>query len=151
MVSRLGLEEVEAEIAGDRVRIVAKRAPGRTTVVTGGGSSQAMEIPLPTVQRPSAPEAAPAPAAPPAPSENPNWKKITAPMVGTLYRSSAPGSPPFVQVGDRVQENTVLCIIEAMKLMNEIKAEMNGTVREILVENGSPVEYGQPIFVIEPA
>ncbi len=72
-------------------------------------------------------------------------------MVGTFYRSSAPGSPSFVQVGDRVQENTVMCIIEAMKLMNEIKAEMAGTVRDILVENGNPVEYGQPIFVIEPA
>ena len=77
-------------------------------------------------------------------------KTITSPMVGTFYRAPAPDAPPFVQVGDHVKEDTTLCIIEAMKLMNEIKAEMRGKVVKILVENGMPVEYNQPLFLIEP-
>ncbi len=144
LVSRLGLEELEFQVAEERLRIVGKRAAVPAVV--------SHAAPPPTHEHspgPAAPAAPPLP--PPAPVDNPKWKKITAPMVGTLYRSSAPGSPPFVQVGDRVQDNTVMCIIEAMKLMNEIKAEMSGTVREVLVENGMPVEYGQPIFVIDPA
>ncbi|MGB9690817.1 MAG: acetyl-CoA carboxylase biotin carboxyl carrier protein [Candidatus Sumerlaeaceae bacterium] len=79
-----------------------------------------------------------------------NVKTINSPMVGTFYRAPAPDAPPFVDVGDRVKEDTTLCIIEAMKLMNEIKAEMRGKVVKILVENGMPVEYGQPLFLIEP-
>lgn len=75
---------------------------------------------------------------------------IKAPMVGTFYRAPSPDAPPYVEVGDPVKEDTVLCIIEAMKLMNEIKADCRGKVVKILVENGQPVEYGQPIFVIEP-
>ena len=71
-------------------------------------------------------------------------------MVGTFYRSPAPDAAPFVRVGDSVNEDTVLCIIEAMKLMNEIKAECKGRVNKILVENGVPVEYNQPLFLIEP-
>jgi acetyl-CoA carboxylase biotin carboxyl carrier protein len=67
-------------------------------------------------------------------------------MVGTFYRSSAPGEKPFINVGDSVDENTVVCIIEAMKVMNEIKAEMRGTVAKVLVEDGKPVQYGQPLF-----
>lgn len=80
-----------------------------------------------------------------------NWKTISSPMVGTFYRAPAPDSAPFCQVGDRVKEDTTLCIIEAMKLMNELKAEMKGRVAKILVENGVPVEYNQPLFMIEPA
>jgi acetyl-CoA carboxylase biotin carboxyl carrier protein len=146
LVSRLGLEELEFQVAEERLRIVGKRA-AVTAVVSHAAAASAEHSVGATA--PAPPAAAPAP--PPAPVDNPKWKKITAPMVGTLYRSSAPGTPPFVQVGDRVQDNTVMCIIEAMKLMNEIKAEMSGTVREVLVENGMPVEYGQPIFVIDPA
>jgi acetyl-CoA carboxylase biotin carboxyl carrier protein len=71
---------------------------------------------------------------------------VNSPMVGTFYRSSAPGEKPFINVGDSVDENTVVCIIEAMKVMNEIKAEMRGTVAKVLVEDGKPVQYGQPLF-----
>ncbi len=92
-----------------------------------------------------------APSAVPADEEDPNLKKITSPMVGTFYRAPAPDAKPYVDVGSRVEEETVMCIVEAMKLMNEIKAEMRGIVRRILVENGQPVEYGQPMFLIEPA
>lgn len=79
-----------------------------------------------------------------------NTKTILSPMVGTFYSAASPEAPPFVQVGDSVSEETVLCIIEAMKLMNEIKAEMKGRISRILVENGVPVEYNQPLFLIEP-
>jgi acetyl-CoA carboxylase biotin carboxyl carrier protein len=89
-----------------------------------------------------------APVAEPAPSE-PNGHVLKSPMVGTFYRSANPNSAPFVEVGAVVKEGDTLCIIEAMKLMNEIEADASGTVKAILVENGQPVEYGQPLFVIE--
>lgn len=76
--------------------------------------------------------------------------KILSPIVGTFYTASSPESPPFISVGQTVNEDTVVCIIEAMKVMNEIKAEAQGVIREILVENGSPVEYGQALFSLDP-
>lgn len=94
------------------------------------------------------PEAAPEPAAAP---PTPSGDTIKAPIVGTFYRASSPDTDPFVQVGDKVQVGEVLCIIEAMKLMNEIESEVSGTIKEILVENADPVEYDQPLFVIEPS
>ena len=81
--------------------------------------------------------------------EDENLTEIKSPMVGTFYRAPSPDSPPYVEVGDMVKSDTVLCIVEAMKLMNEIKAECSGKVMEILVENGQPVEYGQPMFKIK--
>ncbi|MVW73371.1 MULTISPECIES: acetyl-CoA carboxylase biotin carboxyl carrier protein [unclassified Bordetella] len=104
-----------------------------------------------------APEAAPAaapvaaaPAAAPAPEAAPvvQGHVVKAPMVGTFYRSPNPGAAPFVDVGQTVKEGDALCIIEAMKLLNEIEADKSGVIKEILVENGEPVEYGQPLFVI---
>ena len=92
--------------------------------------------------------AAPAPAAAPAEAAA---KRVTidSPLVGTLYRAPSPDAAPFVKVGDKVNADTVVCIVEAMKVMNEIKAEKSGVIRDILVENGSAVEFGQPLFVIE--
>ena len=90
--------------------------------------------------------AAAAPAAAPAPA---NRVTIDSPLVGTLYRAPSPEAAPFVKVGDKVTPDTVVCIVEAMKVMNEIKAEKSGVIRDILVENGSAVEFGQPLFVIE--
>ncbi|NES99846.1 MAG: acetyl-CoA carboxylase biotin carboxyl carrier protein [Sphaerospermopsis sp. SIO1G2] len=78
------------------------------------------------------------------------WVEVESPMVGTFYRASAPGEDPFVEVGDRVKTGQTVCIIEAMKLMNEIEAEVSGQVMEILVQNGEPVEYGQPLMRINP-
>ena len=91
---------------------------------------------------PAAPSAAPA-------SNSPSGTQVTSPMVGTFYRAPSPGADPFVEVGTQVKKGDTLCIIEAMKLLNEIEAEVSGTVKEILVDNGSPVEFGQPLFVIE--
>lgn len=107
------------------------------------------------VVQPAAPVAAPAPVpAPQAPAqEQPaaasDTTVVTAPMVGTFYRAPAPDADPYVKVGDVVEVGQPLCIIEAMKLMNEIEAEVSGRIKEILVENAQPVEYGQPLFVIE--
>ncbi|MGY6528608.1 MAG: acetyl-CoA carboxylase biotin carboxyl carrier protein [Cyanobacterium sp.] len=79
-----------------------------------------------------------------------NWKEITSPMVGTFYRASAPGEPAFVETGDKISVGSVVCIIEAMKLMNEIESEVTGQVMEIAVENGEPVEYGQTLLWVAP-
>lgn len=82
--------------------------------------------------------------------EDTNLVKITSPMVGTFYAAPAPDKPPYVQVGDKVKEDTVVCIVEAMKLFNEIEAEVKGEIVEVLVENGQLVEYGQPLFLVKP-
>ena len=102
------------------------------------------------------PASVPAPASPPTPEPtapsplDQKWTAITSPMVGTFYRASAPDEPPFVDSGDTVSKGQVVCIIEAMKLMNEIEAEVTGQVMEIAVENGEPVEYGQTLMWIKP-
>jgi acetyl-CoA carboxylase biotin carboxyl carrier protein len=99
---------------------------------------------------PSAPAAAPREAGRPAPTpETVALPEVVSPMVGTFYRSPSPDSAPFVQVGQSVTEDTVVCIIEAMKVMNEIKAEVRGTIIEVLVENGTPVQFGQPLFRVQ--
>lgn len=85
------------------------------------------------------------------PAEDPNISIIKSPMVGTFYRASSPESPPFVKVGDKLSAESVVCIIEAMKVMNEIHAEIAGTVTEVLIENNESVEYGQPLFKIKTA
>jgi acetyl-CoA carboxylase biotin carboxyl carrier protein len=97
------------------------------------------------------PAVAAAPVAAPvaAPEAAPTGHIVKSPMVGTFYRASAPGAPAFVDIGSVVKEGDTLCIIEAMKLLNEIDADASGTIRQILVENGQAVEYGQPLFIIE--
>lgn len=98
-------------------------------------------------------QSAPAPSAPiiaeiPVMPEAPSGHIVKSPMVGTFYRSSAPGTPPYVEIGSAVKEGDTLCIIEAMKLLNEIDTDVQGVVQQILVENGQPVEFGQPLFII---
>jgi len=95
------------------------------------------------------PGAPAAPAAAPAPAPEPKGHALKSPMVGTFYRAPSPGAPPFVEIGQSVSKGQTLCIIEAMKLLNEIESDVSGTVKAILVENGQPVEYGQPLFLIE--
>ncbi len=114
-----------------------------------------------TTQIITQPAAAPPPAPPAAPSEKPAEKpaaedsskylEITSPMVGTFYRSSSPDKPPYVKVGDTVESGTVVCIIEAMKLFNEIEAEVSGKIVKVMVEDAQPVEFGQVLFLVEPA
>ncbi|HOC89564.1 MAG TPA: acetyl-CoA carboxylase biotin carboxyl carrier protein [bacterium] len=119
----------------------------------GGGRGGAIEI----VTAPSLPAVTPLPhhtpaAMTPAPAENPGqYTEIKAPMVGTFYRAPAPEADPYIREGDAVEPGKVLCIIEAMKLMNEIEAECSGRIVKILAQNGQPVEYNQPLFLVEPA
>lgn len=119
------------------------------------GNQQAASVVTQTVM-PAAPVQAAvqapvqAPAAAPAPAAKPDKNKIIeSPIVGTFYRSSAPGAEPFVKPGTKVEPESVVCIVEAMKVMNEIKAEKGGVIKEILIENGQPVEFGQPLFILE--
>ena len=100
----------------------------------------------------AAPAAAPAPvAAPPAPAARPSGVAIKAPIVGTFYRAAAPEAPVYANVGDKIRKGQVVCIVEAMKLMNQIESDVEGTVLEVLVENGSPVQFGQELFRLGPA
>ncbi len=149
LVEDSAIEELEIEQEGVRIRIRK-----------GGGVTQTYlaDRALPAPQYLYDPLRAAAPGAPPAgesstdsPEAASTATAIKSPMVGTFYRSPSPDSPPFVQVGSLVQPETVVCIVEAMKVMNEIKAGMSGKISEILVENSTPVEFGQPMFHVVPA
>ena len=143
-----GLAELELENEGFRVRL---RREG-----TAGGAAHYTQSPAPSVP-PAKPEPAPAPSGPSHPgtqaataaSQDQDLHIIPSPIVGTFYRSPSPSADAFVKIGSSVEPDTVVCIIEAMKLMNEIQAETTGQVVKIYVENGQPVEYGQPLFGIK--
>ena len=109
---------------------------------------QVIAAPVAAMPAAAAPAAAPAAAAPAAPAQ-PSGHEVTSPMVGTFYRSSSPGAKPFAEIGQQVSEGDTLCIIEAMKMLNQIESDKSGKIVAILVENGQPIEYGQPLFVIE--
>ncbi|MFC5299844.1 acetyl-CoA carboxylase biotin carboxyl carrier protein [Azospira restricta] len=138
LVQESGISELEVTEGEEKVRIAKHFAApaGQTTYMM--------------------PAAAPMPMAAPAAGtssvdlddEEPEGHAVKAPMVGTFYRSSSPGAEPFVEVGQTVKEGDTLCIIEAMKLLNEIEADASGTIKAILVENGQPVEFGEPLFII---
>jgi acetyl-CoA carboxylase biotin carboxyl carrier protein len=138
LVESSGIAELEISEGEERVRI-----------------TRSLAGPAPSPSPPARPEPATlviangsANTATPAPVPSPEGHVVKSPMVGTFYRSASPGAKPFVEVGDSVQVGDPLCIIEAMKLMNEIEADQAGTVKAILIENGQPVEYGQPLVVI---
>jgi acetyl-CoA carboxylase biotin carboxyl carrier protein len=140
LVEESGISELEITEGEEKVKIVK-----------GGGAQMAAPAPAPQpVQAaPAAPVAPPAPSAPAGqPDAGAEGHAVKSPMVGTFYRTPSPDAKPFVEVGQAVKEGQIICIIEAMKLMNEIECDKSGTVKAILVENGQPVEYGQPLFVI---
>ena len=129
-------------------------AEGKVRIVKSGGNvvQQFVAAPMQAAPMQAAPAAVAAPAAAaPAAEAAPaiSGHQVKSPMVGTFYRASSPGAKPFVEVGDQVKEGETLCIIEAMKILNEIEADKSGTVTRILADNGQAVEYGQPLFVIE--
>jgi acetyl-CoA carboxylase biotin carboxyl carrier protein len=144
LVADSGIAELEISEGEDKVRIVKSNAGPQTShvshVYTGpaSGNTSAPRSDAPAEAAVAAPAAAPAP----------EGKVIKSPMVGTFYRASAPGAEPFASVGSTITEGQSICVIEAMKLMNEIPADCAGVVKEILVENGQPVEFGQPLFVL---
>jgi acetyl-CoA carboxylase biotin carboxyl carrier protein len=142
LVSESNISELEITEADGKVRIVKADAH---TVAAAPVAAPAIAV------APAAAPVAPAPAAAaPAPApEAPAGHTVKSPMVGTFYRSSSPGSKAFVEVGSQVKEGDPICIIEAMKIMNEIEADKSGTISRILCENGQAVEFGQPLFIIE--
>ena len=142
LVEESGIAEIEVTEGEEKVRITRSVAAPAVQTVYAAAPVAAPAAAAPTASAPAAPAA---PAA--APANHANAQK--SPMVGTFYRAASPTSAPFVEVGQTVKEGQTLCIIEAMKLMNEIEAEKSGVVKAILVENGTPVEYGEPLFVIE--
>jgi acetyl-CoA carboxylase biotin carboxyl carrier protein len=143
LVAESGIAELEITEGEGKVKIVK---------FAQGGVPVAMAAPVNYVAAPaqSAPEAGSAAPATAAPAAAPviEGHVVKSPMVGTFYRASAPGAAAFVDVGSQVKAGDTLCIIEAMKLLNEIEADVGGTVKQILVENGQPIEYGQPLFII---
>jgi acetyl-CoA carboxylase biotin carboxyl carrier protein len=151
-MKRSDLTEFEVEEEGFKLRIKRQGGELVPTAFVGGGSTHPFPAAVVEAPRSAAPAPAPAaaPAAPAAGSgDEAGIAYVKSPMVGTFYRSPSPDSPPFVDVGSKVDEKSVVCIIEAMKIMNEIQAEVKGTIVELLVENGQPVEYGQRIFKVK--
>jgi acetyl-CoA carboxylase biotin carboxyl carrier protein len=153
MVDESDIDSLEISRFATRVRI-SKSPPvhltsGNTAGV--GSASVASESPIATHSAPADGSAvAGGEEAGGGAAADANVAAVESPMVGTFYRAPAPDAPPYVEVGDRVQKGQTLCILEAMKLMNELEAEVAGTVREVCIENGEPVEYGQVLFRIEP-
>jgi acetyl-CoA carboxylase biotin carboxyl carrier protein len=139
LLDESGISEIEITEGEESVRI-SRHSP------YGQASMPVNMVPQPVYAAPPAP--APPVAAVHAEVED-DGHAVKAPMVGTFYASSSPGSPPFVQVGDQVKEGDTLCIIEAMKMMNQIEADVGGTIKSIRAQNGDPVEYGQVLFVID--
>lgn len=150
-ISQSGLNEVNIETK--ELKLHVKREPDQKVLKSSAAPVIPVAAPMPAAHMPVA---APAPATPAAPKqEKPAaaGKKtldIKSPMIGTFYRSANPDSPPFISVGDKVTKGQTVCIIEAMKLFNEIESEVSGTVVKAMVENSSPVEYDQVLFVVEP-
>lgn len=140
-----GVGELELQRGKDRLRV---RKAGESLAPAAFAPAQAAAGPSPAA--PAETLAVPAPAAGPAKSAEAESVLVKSPIVGTYYESASPGAPPFVKVGDKVEVGQVLCIIESMKLMNEIEAEVAGVVSAKLVENGRPVEYGEALFAILP-
>ncbi|MEP7064271.1 MAG: acetyl-CoA carboxylase biotin carboxyl carrier protein [Betaproteobacteria bacterium] len=136
LVESSGIAELEIEEGEERVRITRSapahtQAPPATVIAT---AQQANTAPVPGAEAPASP--------------TPQGNVVKSPMVGTFYRSASPGGKAFVEVGDTIKEGDPLCIVEAMKLMNEIESDKAGVIKAIMCENGQPVEFGQPLFVI---
>jgi acetyl-CoA carboxylase biotin carboxyl carrier protein len=146
LVSESNISELEITEAEGKVRIV-KAGYGVPTTMMMQPAGQMMMQPAP--QQQAAPAAADAAPAPVAEAAAPTGHVVKSPMVGTFYRSASPGSKPFAEIGAAIKEGDPICIVEAMKIMNEIEADMSGTISKILVENGQAVEYGQPLFIVE--
>ena len=152
-VAKSGVSEVSLEQKDFRITIKAQETKNRVQEV--------IQVAVPQVAAPAvAPAAAPAVASAPAPASTPatkaeepkgNLVEVKSPMIGTFYRSSSPDKPPFVEVGSVIKQGDTVCIIEAMKLFNEIESEVSGKVVKVLVNDSTPIEYDQPLFLVEPA
>ncbi len=141
-VSKSGVNEVSIEQNEFKITIKTNQAP----TVVHATIPTAAAAPAPVALTPAAAPAAEAPA----PPDTSKYLTVRSPMIGTFYRSSTPEKPVFVNVGDEIKSGSVVCIIEAMKLFNEIESEVSGRIVKVLVDNASPVEYDQPLFLVEP-
>ncbi len=147
LINKTSIGEITIEEDGRKITIKQKKDPVQN--ITAFAPAQAAPVASPA----AAPAPAPAAPATPAKADTPkqdNLVTIKSPMIGTFYRQAGPGKPVFVNVGDEVSPGKVVCIIEAMKLFNEIESEVKGTIVKVLVEDASPVEYDQPLFLVEP-
>jgi acetyl-CoA carboxylase biotin carboxyl carrier protein len=148
MVNKSNIGEVTIEEKGFRLTVKQKEDPVQQ-VIAAPVQTQAIAAPQPVSSSQPAAEKTKQQEAPPAATDN--YITIKSPMIGTFYRSSSPDKPAFINVGDEIENGKVVCIIEAMKLFNEIESEVKGKVVKVLVEDASPVEYDQPLFLVEPA
>ena len=146
-VSKAGVSEVSLETS--EIKIVIKNA-GAVGQPQMNAAAPVMQVTAPQQMAP-APAQAPVPAAAPAGPDESKYVTVKSPMIGTFYRAAGPDKPIFVNVGDEIKPGKVLCIIEAMKLFNEIESEVSGRIVKILVDNSSPVEYDQPLFLVDPS
>ena len=144
-----GIDSVEINRAGTKIRISKTPPPAPVAAAAMPLPALPAALPAPALPAPASSSTGPAAAAAPAPASN--LIDVKSPMVGTFYRAPSPEAPPYAEVGTSVKKGQTLCILEAMKLMNELESEVDGVVREVLVENSDPVEYGQVLFRIEPA
>lgn len=154
-IAKAGVTEVEIEKKDFKITIKSEMPKKKGA---GAAAEATIQVPVPVATMPAAPvapavPAAPAPVAeaPKAASDEDNYITVKSPMIGTFYRRSAPDKPTFVEVGSTVGNGDVLCVIEAMKLFNEIESEVSGKIVKILVDDNSPVEYDQPLFLVDPS
>ena len=146
LIDESDVDSIEISRFGKRVRI--SKSPPIHVGASGASVSQAAGVSAASAT--PSPSAAPASAVEAEPAESDPASEVASPMVGTFYGAPAPDAPPYVEVGDTVRKGQTICILEAMKLMNELEAEVGGTIREVCVGNGDPVEYGQVLFRIDP-
>ena len=159
-IAKAGVTEVEIEKKDFKITIKSEMPKKKGAA---GAAEATIQMPVPLAAMPQAPAPAAAPAAAPAPApaaapeapkanaDEDNYITVKSPMIGTFYRRSAPDKPTFVEVGSTVGNGDVLCVIEAMKLFNEIESEVSGKIVKILVDDNSPVEYDQPLFLVDPS
>lgn len=155
-IAKAGVTEVEIEKKDFKITIKSEMPKKK-----GGALSEAtIQVPMPVAAVPAAPVVAAAPATAPQPTADPapkaeensdNYITVKSPMIGTFYRRSSPDKDPFVEVGNSIKVGDTLCVIEAMKLFNEIESELSGKIVKILVDDNSPVEYDQPLFLVDPS
>ena len=149
-INKSSISELSIEDGDFKITIKQEFSAGQVTYAMPAAPAMPMAMPQMAAPAPAAPAAAPAPAAPAADAGSSKAVTVKSPMIGTFYRSPGPDKPVFVNVGDEVKAGQVVCIIEAMKLFNEIECEVSGRVVKVLVDDSSPVEYDQPLFLVEP-
>lgn len=148
IINKSNIGEISIEDKDGKVTIKQKE---EQVITMAAPPQQVYNVAAPVTPSPSAAPAAPATPAAPKPTDDSKLLTIKSPMIGTFYRKSAPGKPNFVEVGSEVEVGSVVCIIEAMKLFNEIESEVKGTIVKVLVEDSTPVEYDQPLFLVQPS